>query len=114
MEFTEIEVGEGKTVVFHDLTITNEGGGHKIQMDRTDLPYANITFQTPRTQADTMMLLSPHRMKEELVPSLGQGNVTAAPKELKLQTIHIDAYTIVVKDIMWDGVAAVLQIAKNQ
>ena len=98
MEFTEIEVGLKKTVVFGDLTIVNLNGGHEIEMDGHDEPFAEMSFKTPRVE----------ELKRNLYrPLKGPDNLEV------LETFTYDAYTIKVKNVLWDGEEVTLLVGRS-
>ncbi len=98
MEFTEIEVGLKKTVVFDDLTIVNLNGGHEIEMDGHDEPFAEMSFKTPRAE----------ELKRNLYrPLKGPDNLEV------LETFVYDTYTIRIKDVTWNGEMVTLLIGKG-
>ncbi len=98
MEFTEIEVGLKKTVVFDDLTIVNLNGGHEIEMDGHDEPFAEMSFKTPRTEVLKRNLYRPLKGPDDLEA---------------LETFVYDVYSIRVKNVLWDGEEVTLLVGRG-
>jgi hypothetical protein len=97
MEFTEIKIKQGETIVVDDLTITNQGGGHEIHMDGNDVYYTELTLKTPRTESVKELVYEP---KKDPV----KGTI--------YRIVQHDAYTITVKAVGWDGEEVVLEVTK--
>lgn len=98
MEQGIIEVKEGETKTFGDLTITNRGGGHEILENVNggrggDESFANINLQTPRAKSSVS----------------DEGYL-----RYKGGTLTFDNYVITVQEISWNAKSVIFQIKKLQ
>ncbi len=98
MEYTQFIIRRGEEVVFEDLTIGNVNGGHEIEMDGHDEPFAEMHFKTPRTEVLKRNLYRPLKGPDDLEA---------------LETFVYDVYTIKVKNVLWDGEEVTLLVGKG-
>ncbi len=95
---SEIKIKQGDTVTIDDLTITNHGGGHEIQMDGNDVYYTEITLKTPRAESVKQLVYEPEK---------------DPVKGTIYRIVQHDAYTITVKAMGWDGEEVTLEVFKT-
>ena len=93
-----IELKEGTSLVYDDLTIVHIGGGHKITMNENgkrsgDLSFAEIMLQTPDLAATKVRFYHPEGKMNEV--------------------IEFGKYVITVKDVAWNGVFVMLDIIQK-
>ncbi|HEY5370854.1 MAG TPA: hypothetical protein VIJ75_17855 [Hanamia sp.] len=93
-----IELKEGTSLVYDDLTIVHIDGGHKITMDEKgkrsgDLSFAEVMLQTPDVKSTKVRFYHPEGKKNGV--------------------IEFGSYAITVKEVAWNGVFVMLDIRKK-
>jgi len=94
----ELKTNESKK--FEDLTVTLNGGGHKILMGEDggrsgDLSFAEITLQTPGWPAKIFRIYHPEG------------------KKVFNKNIEFDNYIVTAKDMEWNGASVKLAIERK-
>ena len=97
MQETTIEIKEGESQIFEDLTITNRGGGHKILRGKDggrggDMSFADIALQTPRMTLTEFTTMHPEKYNNPIV---------------------FDNYSIQIQEIDWNGKLIKLNVTKK-
>lgn len=93
-----LELKENDSLVYDDLTLVHEGGGHKITMDENrkrsgDLSFAKVMLQTPDLAATKVRFYQPEDKINEV--------------------IEFGKYVITVKEVAWNGAIVMLDIRKK-
>ena len=93
-----VELKEGGSVVYDDLTIVHIDGGHKITMNEKgkrsgDLSFAEVLLQTPGVEATRVRFYDPEGKKKE--------------------PVEFGKYVIMVKEVSWNGAIVKLDIRKK-